>query len=92
MTDEMKLHRQRTAGLKAAKEWGSPVLQEIIAEMEEDVSKGWMTTKADEGERREELYYFSRAVEDMKHRFQKRIADGKYAEKQIEEIEDQRKK
>jgi hypothetical protein len=92
MVDQMKLHRQRAVGLKAAKEWGSPVLQEIIAEMEADVSKGWMTTKSDERERREELYYFSRAIEDVKHRFQKRIADGKYAEKQIQEIEDERKR
>ena len=89
MTDEIKLHKQRAAGLKAEKEWHSPVLQAIIAELEADVRNSWMESNADEKERREELYYFSRALQALKHRFQKRISDGKYAEKQLEERKQQ---
>ena len=88
MTDEMKLHRQRAAGLKAQTLWDSPTVKEIFAEMEEDVRKGWAESKAEEKDRREEIYWYMRAVEEVKRKFQLRISTGKLAAKQLEELEE----
>ena len=81
--DENKLIRQRSKGAKAEHLWDT-TLQEIFTEMEEDIRNGWKNSLADEQGRREEIYHFMRALEDLKQRLKTRIATGKYAAKQLE--------
>lgn len=85
--DEMKLLRQRSRGAKTQRLWDDPELQAILAEIDEDIRVGWKGTQSDEKERREEIYYLMRAVEEFKQRLQTRIANGKFAGKQLEDIE-----
>lgn len=80
--DQNRLIRERKQGAKAEGLWEG--LQEIFTEMEDDIRNGWKGSKADERERREEIYYFMRALEDLKQRLKVRIATGKFAAKQLE--------
>lgn len=92
MADEMKLARQRAKGMKAQRLWDDPLLQELIADIEREVVDGWKTSRAEEKDRREEIYYLQRALEYLKQKIMNHIGTGKRAEKELEGIEKERKK
>jgi len=92
MTDDMKLARQRARGLKAQRLWDDPLLQEIFAEIEREVLDGWKTSRSEERDRREEIYYLQRAVEHLKQKIRTHVGTGKRADKELEEIEKERKR
>lgn len=90
--DELKLTQQRARGLKAQRLLDDPLLIEILAEIDKEIVDGWKTSRSEERDRREEIYYLQRAVETLRERLRGRVFTGKQAHKQLEEIERAKKK
>ena len=90
--DENRMIRERTAGHKAQALWDDKTLQECFTEIADDIRNGWSESKSEEADRREELYYLNRALEELKRRIRKRIGVGNTAAKQLTEIEEGRKR
>ena len=90
--DELKLTRQRARGLKAQRLLDEPLMQEIFDEIDKEIIDGWKTSRSEEKDRREEIYYLQRAVEAFKDRLRARVFTGKVANKELEDIEKAKKK
>ena len=91
MTDEGKLHKQRSNGQKASRLWEDPMIQGFFAAIDEEIVTAWQGSKGGEQDLREQQFLMWRLHQRYKQAFKSYMATGKLAEKQLFELEGARK-
>jgi hypothetical protein len=83
---EDKLHRDIVRGAKAAALLENELLQESFARLEADYIAAWRITAARDADARERLWIAVNVLGKVKEHLGKVAADGKLAQRQIDEM------
>jgi hypothetical protein len=90
--DELKLQRQRARGGEAKRLWENSMIQEFFTEVEKTVKDALFSSKAEDADLRERCYLMMRLHENYKQQFKSFMYTGEIANKQLLDIEEQRKR
>ena len=70
----------------------NPLWQEAWDQVIKPLEEGWQKTGTGESEKREMIYQFLRAMKSVKGIFETTLETGKLAERQLQELMDERKR
>ncbi len=86
MTD-LNLYRERDMGMKARRLMDDVAFAEAVKRLKEKMLAGWMESKSDEVEEREELFRMIKMMDSLTAELEFMIDDGTVAAEQIEQEE-----
>jgi len=78
---------ERDIGAKAQRLLEDQAFIEAITRLKDKMMSGWLNSKSDEGEEREELYRMLKLLDSLQAQLAGMVSDGTLAHKQIEKEE-----